>query len=119
MITNSLASIITILATIFLAFLVYTKNRKSHINITFAVFTLGVGVWVFSNFMADIASTDSTLLFWTKSTVLGSSLIPISLLYFCRIFPIRRTPWPLKTWLLLSVPVAIIYILAPTNFNVK
>jgi hypothetical protein len=65
-----------------LGIMVYLKNRKSPVNILFALFSLAGSMWSFSFFQMTVASNPGTGLFWARVLHVGAILIPVFFLHF-------------------------------------
>lgn len=119
MIVNNLASIVIFLITCGLSVFVFLNNRKNPTNVSFSIFSIGVSLWVFTNFLADISTSDASYSFWAKSTIIGPAILPVALLYFSRVFPEKAKIWPRWVWLVLGLPLISIWALSPTSLNIK
>src|SRR3989304_7862683 len=111
MVTNNLVSLSTVLISLLIGLFIIYKGPKSKINLSFAVSTFCVTGWVLVNYLADTASTSEQALFWARMALVTPTVIPLSLLYFSRVFPVQTKPLNKLNWLLVSLPAFIILIL--------
>ena len=108
--------LITFVINLGLALLVYFKDRKNRINITFSLLIFCVAVWNFTNLMSYI-TIDNDALFWTKMAILAPLFIPAVVLYFSLIYPEKKK----LTWwhfLLIFGPGLVMLPFVPTSFNI-
>jgi len=67
--------------------LLYTKNRKSKINQTFALFCLSAAIWSYSYYFWQTANDINwALFFWLRFLMAGAIFIPIFYLHFILVF---------------------------------
>lgn len=71
--------------------LVLLKNPGLLVNRLFAVLSFLIGLWVFSNFMAESTVLQDGALFWIRTAQAVASLVVVSLLLFVSVFPLGRT----------------------------
>lgn len=69
---------------------VLLKNRKLVVNKLFFYYSIGVGFWVFSNFMIEKMISPEISLLWDYLAFAAASLLPVSLLAFVTAFPMMR-----------------------------
>ena len=99
---------------------VYYSNPKSRINFSLASFIFAGLVWVLTNLLANISITNNSLddLFFTRITIIGASLLPLTYLMFVHSFlGDRRTSTYRK--FIYGIPVAALLATTFSNFNVK
>ena len=65
-----------------LGIFVYLKNKKSPINITYALFCCSIAVWGFSYFIWQISKDEISALFWCRALMAGAIFIPIFYLHW-------------------------------------
>src|SRR4030042_1017949 len=118
MATNNFISIATVITSFLLGTYIIYKDPRNKINLAFAVSTFCVTGWVLVNYLADTAKTPEQALFWARMALATPIIIPLSLLYFSRVFPIQSKPFKRLNWFLISLPTIIILILTPTKLNI-
>lgn len=64
--------------TIIIGFIVYLKNRRSPINVSFSLLALSAGFWQWGTFFALTASTADQALYCFRLTFIGSTFIPVT-----------------------------------------
>ena len=107
---QSILLIIVTIANLGLAIFIYFKNRKSQINISFAVFAFFVSLWALSLFLfriIDILFIATYLMKWSYITAL---FIGASFYYFSIVFPKNILPSRYQK-LLLLIPTSIFFLL--------
>ena len=111
---NDLAIILSCIADIWLGFFIFSKNRKSTINVSFSLIAFSMAVWAFTVFM-NWNTNQYSLLFWGNTAFLGPSFIPGLLVYFALAFPHgRKVPTKLQT-IIIFAPAVFLCILAFLN----
>ncbi|MGB2631177.1 MAG: ATP-binding protein [Candidatus Omnitrophota bacterium] len=78
----TLTGAINFIAFIFLALFVYYKNKKSKINIRFAIFNLSIAIWSFGYIFWPISKTSDSTLFWFQFLHCGANFISITFFHF-------------------------------------
>lgn len=105
-----------VFAVLFTFTLYRRKNNVSHIF--FALFILASLFWVFSNYLVDILRNETSILIWSKLTILGPTLLPPFLLFFTYYFPTRK----IKNYFII-VPIVLasvgILLLIPSAYNIE
>jgi len=112
-------SIISILLILFLGLVVFLKNPKNKKNQLLSLLSLCIFIWIITVMMSDASKEYHQALFWTKSAIIGPALIPLLLLWFSYIFPIKKEKISKLKVFLLSLPTLIILLLSPTALNIK
>lgn len=102
---------------IFLAIYILWKDGKNIANKFFALQIFSASFWVFSNFMADIAKTAEINLFWSRTTLIGASLVVLFFYLFSLHFPKEKSSNPIYKYVVLFFSLLII-ILSPTEWNI-
>ncbi|MFA5125285.1 MAG: ATP-binding protein [Patescibacteria group bacterium] len=69
--------LIASVSTFILGLLVYLKNRRSLLNIMWALFEFSISLWCFSQFIESTIITPHWALFWNRLMFLGIIFIPI------------------------------------------
>ena len=62
-------------------------RKKGLLSIFFFLFTVSVSVWASSIYLSEYTLSHSMALIWMKITFISSSLMPLLLYYFARLFP--------------------------------
>lgn len=65
-----------------LGLVVFLKNPKSRVNLTFSFFACAVAFWSFSYYFWQIAESYNSALFWTKTLMSFAIFIPVFYLHF-------------------------------------
>ena len=117
MLANVLLAISGILLLI-LCLGVYLSNSKKTVNRALAGFLLCGFIWLSANFFANISSSQTASLFFTRSTLIGAALIPLSFLSFAIIYTnsFKLTP---KRFLVLAVLPLLIILFTPSSWNIS
>ncbi len=116
---NNLASLVTVVISLLLGIYIIYNNPRSKVNLSFAVSTFCVTGWILVNYLADTAKTPGLALIWARLALVTPILIPISLLYFSRVFPVQSKPIKPLWWVLLSIPAVVFLTLVPTSLNIE
>jgi len=77
---------LTAVVSLSLSILVYFKNRKNPINISFSLWTLSGFIWSFGLGTHAIATSKQMAVFWDKVLHGGATLIPVFFLHFVLAF---------------------------------
>lgn len=86
-----------------LGFLVYLKEPKRSVNISFSIFTWALSGWILGVSMFFLFKDPTPRLFWARMTFFSASIIPSAFFYFSLIFPQeKRTITPSKILLIFS-----------------
>lgn len=64
-----------------IGFLVFSRNKKGTINITFLVFTLAIALWGFGCMVWQLSNNEHTALFWSRVFMVGAIFMPPSYLH--------------------------------------
>jgi len=80
----ALSGLVNGLTSTLLGLLVYFKNRKNPLNITYALACLSVSVWSYAYFLWQISLFKAQALFWCRVLMAGAIFIPA--FYFHHIF---------------------------------
>ena len=78
----SLSSLTAFVICELLAGLVYLKNPKNKVNISFAVETLLIGVWTLSPYAAGVSRSNEEALLFTRLIYIAAILMPPAFLFF-------------------------------------
>lgn len=81
-----ITSFITAIACIFLAALVYTKDKKNPTNRFFSFFAIAIFFWSFSYVIWLFQKDPEPALFWSRMLNLGATFIPITYLHWVFVF---------------------------------
>ena len=116
MLANVLLAISGILLLI-LCLGVYLSNSKKPVNRALTGFLLSGFIWLTANFFANISTTHDSSLFFTKSTLIGASLIPLAFLSFAIIYTNYLKFSPKLFTAIAALPIIII-LFTPTSWNI-
>lgn len=116
MFINVLVAISGILILV-LGLVVFLNNSKSGINRYFFFYTIAGSLWIFTNLLASLSNSPEAALFWTKTTIIGASLVPFFFLIFSLNFSLNRE---VKYYykILFFLPTLIFILLSPSPLNV-
>jgi signal transduction histidine kinase len=64
-----------------LGIIVYVKNRKNIINMSYGLFCLSIAIWSYAYFLWQISTDAIAALFWCKILMIGAIFIPICYLH--------------------------------------
>ncbi len=64
-----------------LGILVYSRNKKEEINISYGLFCLSLFIWSLAYFLWQISVDPTTALFWTRLLMAAATFIPICYLH--------------------------------------
>ncbi len=77
-----ISSLFIFILTLFLAFFIYFKNKKSIINRRYALYSLVMALWSFSYFRMIASATHAEGLFWARALHVPAIFIPVFFLHF-------------------------------------
>jgi len=101
---NSTILLVTLVINLGLGFYVYLKNRKNEVNRAFSQILFFIALWT-ASFLIFLSVEDPFwLLFWRRSTPVGSALVAAYFLYFSLIFPKREQAFSFWQKLLILGP---------------
>lgn len=95
---------------------VYLSNSKKLVNRSLAGFLLSGFLWLAANLLANISSSSTALLF-TRSTLIGAALIPLSFLCFSIIYTNFRK-FTLRLFATIALLPFIVILFTPTSWNI-
>lgn len=78
----SISALINFILSLILGGIVFAKNPKSKINLTFFLFAIAVASWSLSYFFWQIAISDIRALFWLRMLMAFAIFIPVFYLHF-------------------------------------
>lgn len=116
---SSFASVATFLIALFLGIFIIWKDPKRLSNLTFGTFTVSVAIWVFVNFLTDIAKTPEEATLWARMALVAPAFMPFLLLLFSKVFPKQDKPLNKAKWFLLLLPAMATLAISPTPLNVE
>ena len=100
-----------------LSLAVYISSPKRPVNRALTAFLLSGFLWLTANFLTNISPSQSSSLFFAKTTLIGAALIPLSFL----IFVVTYTGYRKLTWgyfsLVAFLPFVVI-LFTPTDLNI-
>jgi signal transduction histidine kinase len=107
--------VILALSNSLLTLLVFFKNTKNHINVSFTIFGFGVVIWILSNYFSNTSQDYNISLNLNKLIFISGAYIAYGLLYFSLVFP-KSLFLLTKKWLFaLLIPVLISNYLVVSN----
>ena len=77
---------LTATISLFVAYIVFVKNRRSISHLTLSLFSLAVFLWSVSYAIWLLSSNEIEALFWARTLNLGAILIPIFLFHWILCF---------------------------------
>ncbi len=92
-------------STLPIPFLVYLRNRKNPVNISFALFALSGSLWAFVIAMFRMSTHIDSAWFWDKAIYFVGNLPATAFLYFSFIFPKQEKPPALLTKIGIILPI--------------
>ena len=116
----AIKEVILIIATILnliVGLFVYLRNRKSKINISYSLLSLGLAGWAFTNAIFQITPSLENALFWAKLSDISTILLVSSLFYFSLIFPKSILISQKYQYYLLYFFTFLVTIISLPNFN--
>jgi len=117
---TNFVNILPLISTIFvfsLGSFVYSRNRKSKLNIIFALIAIVVSIWLFGTFMMFISRTDAQAIFWDRFIYMGVVFVPALMYHFSIIFSKRKGQ---KKLLILSYIFSFLFlVLSRTDYFVS
>jgi signal transduction histidine kinase len=80
--TYVLSGIITAIFSLILGIFVYFKNKESHVNRTWFLFSLSISIWSFGMVETTVAESKEMALFWGRLHYIGAIAIPLFFFHF-------------------------------------
>jgi len=93
-----------------LAFLIWSRNFKNKINISFSLGLFFVAIWTLGIAMFRESQTESVALVWTWVQNFSGSLIVIPFFLFSLYFPYQNRVLKLWQWILILISIIIIFL---------
>ena len=93
-----------------IGFLVYFRNRKNIINISYGLFIIFMAVWSFGLAMFYNSQNVESTFFWTKFLYSAGSLIATFFFYFSLFFPSSKASLSFLKKILIFVPSVILLV---------
>ena len=100
-----------------LALYVILSDKKSIANRFFVLDISATILWMFCNFMADISTTAQDNLFWSRTTLIGATLVGTFLYFFSLYFPKEKPVKSIHKYVVIIL-AAFLIILSPTALNI-
>ncbi len=119
MLISILIPTIVLLLSLFLGIFLFLNTARTKANISFIFIVFVVAFWIFSNLMVDISTKESTVLLWSKLTIIGPAFIPTLLYFFSYHFPKKRRAFSLSKKVFLFFPSLLLISLSLTSWNIK
>lgn len=109
------------IVSIFLALVVYLKNRKNKANLIFGLMCLCIAFWVLTTLMAGLSKEIVGARFWVSLTILGPIIFFYLLFRFSQNFFYHKQLQLNRNYknLLLFLPTIILVLLVFTNANIR
>jgi len=101
-----------------LGFLVFFKNRKNPVNISFSFFVLSVSIWVFTLIFADSLKNYEQVFLWSQLAMIGPAFVPATFLLFV-IYYLNEYRPSIASIISLFLPAIVVLIFIPTKYNIK
>jgi len=83
---NLVLAVITSFLILGLGIVVFLKNKKSWLNRSFGIFSLGATIWIFSAYLSDLPQLSNFSLFLNRLIFAGLSLMLLGFCHFCFLF---------------------------------
>ena len=99
----ALTALINCITSFLLGLIVYSRNSKSVINVTYGLFCLAGVVWSFSYFFWQVSNNEKDALFWCRALMAGAIFIPVC--YLHHIFSLLHLLRSKRNFLILSYSV--------------
>jgi len=99
-----------------LAVIILYANYRSASNRWLSVFALCGVLWLLANVGANVAPTATSNLLFSRSTLIGASLLPLTYVFFCASF--TRLKQPIISRLYLCLPVILLLLTLPTKLYI-
>jgi len=117
MLIAQIVSLSIICATLVLGITILFHNPRKRPNQVLSAIVFNSAIWVFANFMVDVAKTDLLALRWSQATLIGPILIPPLFLYLSYIFPRSLKLTKLKRFFIFLPFLLLAFV--PTHYNIK
>ena len=102
---------------LFLAIMVFFQNRRSFINILFALFSFFISFWLFGTFMMFISKTAELQIFWDRFIYLNVIFLPMLLYQFGATF--AKVKLKKRTLILGYLATAFFLVISRTNYFIS
>lgn len=87
---KTVSLIVVAILNVFLAAVIYFRNKRSEINLSFSAFAFSVGLWSFVIASYRISQNLGTAMFLMRSSYIVALAIGASFFYFSLVFPIKN-----------------------------
>jgi len=101
--------IISDIALLFLVLLVFLKGRKRLVNQLFILFILCVAIWILGIYKVHTQISQESNLFWGRGSFASATLVPLSFLFFLKVFP-NKSSLSLKKDLIFFSSLGILFV---------
>ncbi len=98
--------------------IVLYSNYKSSINLWLSGFLISGFLWVFSNFITNISRSNNSILLFSRTAIIGGSLISYTYLMFCYEFTGKIKNLSKPKILLILLPILFLLAIEPTKLNI-
>jgi len=87
------SGLVNAVAALAVGIFVLSKNFKSSLNRSYAIFAVSVTIWAFNYFIWLMSKEYTQALFFIRATMIGAILIPAAFLYFVTKFVETKRAW--------------------------
>jgi PAS domain S-box-containing protein len=116
---NILLPLITIIANLIVGYLVFKKNSKNQINITFSILTLCLTLWTFAIFMYWQTGQANDALWWSRMAYFVTAPVASLFLFFSIIFFPAKPKLTSIAYFIIFFPTLFVMLLSLTPYIVK
>ncbi|HET7320787.1 MAG TPA: ATP-binding protein [Candidatus Saccharimonadales bacterium] len=102
-----------------LSLVVLYSNSKSPVNRWLGGFTLSGLIWLLANLFANLSQSGYANLLFSRLTLIGASLVPLTYLMFCFNFTGKAKNIGSWTYATIFLPIMALLALTPTSLNIK
>jgi len=95
--------------------IVFLKDRKNLLNITYTIFCFSISFWSYSYFIWQISNTYKNAFFWCEMLMLGAIFIPITYFHFVTFLTKKINNKVIKKFVYFGYIIAVIF--AILNFT--
>jgi signal transduction histidine kinase len=113
---GGLVVILTILANLFIAFIVFRTNRKSASNILLSLLALDLMLWTFCNYLALQPGDEVTRLFWVRTVMFVTTPFGPLIFLLASVYPNSEFTLNKKVFYFLLTISVIVFAFAYTPF---
>ena len=103
---------------VLMTLIVLYSNYKSAVNLWLSGFLISGFLWVFSNYLTNISHSDNYILLFSRTAIIGGSLISYTYLMFCYEFTGKIKNLSKSKILLIFLPILFLLAIEPTRLNI-